>query len=95
MRVDVIARQFRDLLREGPLSDDRPRGMVLTDDFKVSGRYTPGAGWLAFHVDRGGDGTGKDLERVAVVPLHVRPRRRARVVLDRHPGDLDVLGDEA
>ena len=72
VRVDVIARQFRDLLRQGPLSDDRPRGMVLTDDFKVSGRVTPAAGWLTFHVDRG-DGSGRDLEQVAVVAFGREP----------------------
>jgi hypothetical protein len=65
-RVDVIARQFRDLLGRDHPADDRPRGMVMTHDFKVRCRATRAAGWLSFHVDRG-DGTAEELEQVALV----------------------------
>src|SRR3954468_12829020 len=60
-RVDVIARQFRDLLRQQHPGDDRPRGMMMTHDFKVRCRATRAGGWLSFHVDRG-NGVVEQLE---------------------------------
>ena len=52
-RVDVIARQFRDFLRQGDPADESPRAMMLTHDFKVRRRVGESAGWLTFVVDRG------------------------------------------
>ena len=37
-RVDIVARQFRDFLREGDGADDSPRGLMLTHDFKLRRR---------------------------------------------------------
>ncbi len=65
-RVDVIARQFRDGLREGDPADASPRGLMMTHDFKVRRQAGESAGWLAFLVDRG-DGTDEKLEEVALV----------------------------
>ena len=65
-RVDVIARQFREALREGDPSDTSPRGLMLTHDFKIRRQAGESAGWVAFLVDRG-DGTEERLEEVALV----------------------------
>ena len=65
-RVDVIARQFRDFLRQGDPSDTSPQAMMLTHDFKLRRQVGETAGWLAFLVDRGA-GTGEALEEVALV----------------------------
>ena len=52
-RVDVIARQFRDSLRQGDPADDSPRTIMLTHDFRLRRRVWETAGWLTFLVDRG------------------------------------------
>src|SRR5690349_7999926 len=65
-RVDVVARQFRDFLRGGDPSDESPRGMMLTHDFKVRRKVGDTAGWLTFLVDRGGGGA-EEMEEVALV----------------------------
>lgn len=63
-RVDLIARQFRDFLRTPAPPGDKPRGMLLTDDFKLRGQATREAGWLAFLVERREAG---QLEEVALL----------------------------
>jgi hypothetical protein len=65
-RVDLIARQFRDVLLEGDQSDSNPHGLVLTSDFKVARSVRKSAGWISFWVDRG-DGKTELLEEVAMV----------------------------
>ena len=66
-RVDVVARQFRDALKEGDAADTTPRGLMLTHDFRISRQMTgSSSGWLTFLVDRG-DGTTEKLEEVALV----------------------------
>jgi hypothetical protein len=65
-RVDVVARQFRDFLRGGDATDDSPRGLMLTHDFKVRRQIGESAGWLSFAVDRG-QGREEKLEDVALV----------------------------
>lgn len=65
-RVDVVARQFRDFLRQGDPDDTSPRGTMLTHDFKLRRQVGESAGWLAFLVDRG-RGTAEELEEVALV----------------------------
>ena len=82
-RVDVIARQFRDFLkRQGDTDEQQPRGLMMTHDFKVRGQATSAAGWLSFHVDRG-DGTGEQLERVALVAFAREGEEEVRRVLRR------------
>ena len=81
-RVDVIARQFRDFLKRHDDTQDQPRGLMMTHDFKVRGHATPAAGWLSFHVDRG-DGTGEQLERVALVAFAREGEEEVRRVLQR------------
>jgi hypothetical protein len=65
-RVDVIARQFGEFLRQGDPSDDSPREMLLTHDFKVRRQVGETAGWLTFLVDRA-NGAAEELEEVALV----------------------------
>ena len=65
-RVDVIARQFHDFLRQADPADPSPRSMLLTHDFKLRGEVTESAGWLTFLVDRT-TAAGVRLEEVALV----------------------------
>jgi len=65
-RVDLISRQFRDVLLAGDQNDTNPIGLVMTGDFKIRRHVGPTAGWLAFMVDRG-DGKTEKLEEVALV----------------------------
>jgi hypothetical protein len=65
-RVDLVARQFRDFLRQGDPSDDSPRAMMLTHDFKLRRQVGDAAGWLTFVVDQG-NGTAESVEEVALV----------------------------
>ncbi len=81
-RVDVVARQFRDALREGDPADASPRGLMLTHDFKLRRQVGDSAGWLAFLVDRG-DGTEERLEDVALVVFAREDNGEARQVLKR------------
>ena len=81
-RVDLIPRQFRDFLKKHPDAEGEPRGMVMTHDFKVRAQATRAAGWMSFHVDRG-DGTGEQLERVALVAFARDSDEEVRRVLGR------------
>ncbi|HZN69929.1 MAG TPA: hypothetical protein VFB66_31935 [Tepidisphaeraceae bacterium] len=82
-RVDVVARQFRDVLREGDPADASPRWLILTHDFKLRRQLTgPSAGWLAFLVDRG-DGTTEKLEEVALVAFARQNDAAARAALKK------------
>ena len=81
-RVDVVARQFRDALREGDPADTSPRGLMLTHDFKLRRQIGESAGWLEFLVDRG-DGTEERLEEVALVVFVRDDSAEARQVLKR------------
>lgn len=65
-RVDVIARQLRDFLRQPPPADDAPQAMMLTHDFKLRRQVGETAGRVTFLVDRG-DGAAEKLEEVALV----------------------------
>ena len=86
-RVDLIARQFRDFLA-GPAPPDgnddgaAPRGFLMTHDFKLRGRATRAAGWLAFVVDRG-DGTAENFQEVARVAFAREDGPEAREALRR------------
>ena len=55
-RVDLISRQFHDVLMDGDQADTDPHGMVLTSDFKIRRQVSPTAGWLSFMVDHGDGG---------------------------------------
>ena len=81
-RVDVVARQFRDALREGDPADAFPRGLMLTHDFKLRRQVGESAGWVAFLVDRG-DGTEERLEEVALVVFARDDSAQARQALKR------------
>jgi len=52
-RVDMVARQFHDVLTARDPADTSPQGMVLTPDFKIQGQVTSKSGWLTFLVDEG------------------------------------------
>ena len=65
-RVDLIARQFHDALREGDPADAAPRGLMLTHDFKVRRQVGASAGWVTFAVDRD-TGGAEQLDDVAMV----------------------------
>ena len=65
-RIDLIARQFRDFLRDPNIADDAPHGLMMTHDFKLRRQVGKSAGWLTFLVDRG-DGKQEVLEEVATV----------------------------
>jgi hypothetical protein len=91
-RVDLIARQFQDALIARDPADTAPHGMVLTGDFKISGRVTSNAGWMSFFVDKG-DGKDEELKEVAAVYFAREDNPAAREVLGRveqyiHAGEL-------
>src|SRR5947209_16080510 len=66
-RVDLIARQFRDFLHAPTAtSDESPRGIMVTNEFKLRRRATPDAGWMSFLVDVG-DGRDEKLQEVAIM----------------------------
>jgi len=65
-RVDLVSRQFRDVLLAGDQSDANPIGLVMTGDFKIRRQVGRTAGWVAFMVDRG-DGKTEKLEVALVV----------------------------
>lgn len=79
-RVDVIARQFRDFLREGDPADTSPRGVMMTHDFKLRRQSGESAGWLTFLVDRGA-GTEEKLEEAALVVFARADTAESRQVL--------------
>jgi hypothetical protein len=81
-RVDLIARQFRDVLTSRDPSDTTPHGMVLTPDFKIRSQVSPTAGWVTFLVDQG-DGKEESLKEVATVIFAREDDRAARDALRR------------
>jgi hypothetical protein len=81
-RVDVVARQFRDFLREGDPADTSPRGLMLTHDFKLRRQAGETAGWLSFMVDRG-TGTDEALEEVALLVFARADNAESRQTLRR------------
>ena len=86
-RVDVIARQFRDLLKQHAVAEDQPRGMMMTHDFKVRGQATRAAGWLSFHVD---PGDGKQIKQVALVAFAREDGEEVGRVLQREAPGLST-----
>jgi hypothetical protein len=81
-RVDIIARQFLDALREGDPADPSPRGMMLTHDFKVRRQVGESSGWVTFAVDRDRGGV-EELDDVAMVVFARDDSAEARQVLKK------------
>jgi|SRR6185312_15131729 len=81
-RVDLIARQFHDVLLSGDQTDLDPHGLVLTSDFKVARKVGQAAGWLSFWVDHG-DGKTEQLEEVAIVAFARVDDREGREALKK------------
>lgn len=81
-RVDLISRQFRDVLLAGDQNNSDPIGLVMTGDFKIRRQVGPTAGWVAFMVDRG-DGKAEKLEEVARVVFATADDEAGRAAL-RH-----------
>ena len=83
-RVDLVARQFRDFLRQGDPSDASPRGTMLTHDFKLRRGVGESAGWLIFLVDQG-RGEAEELEEVALVVFAADDPGRREAVAKLEP----------
>ena len=80
-RVDLIARQFHDVLSRGDQSDATPYGLSLTPDFKLRRQVGKKAGWLTFLTE---DGSGADkLNEVALVVFADADDEEGRQALQR------------
>ena len=80
--VDLIARQFHDFLVAGDPSDETPRGLMLTHDFKLRRRVSTNAGWLSFLTEHP-SGAVEELEEVALVVFSVDGGKEGQQALHR------------
>ena len=67
-RIDLIARQFRDVLYDGDPTDPTSHRFPLTPDFNLARILTPAAAWLSFQLDTG-DGKTEQFQDVVQMLL--------------------------